>query len=301
MASSAETPAGEAQGFYWLAEFLEHLNYARGYSVHTLAAYERDIRRLLLWLDEAQLPLVQLNRQALNRYLAYLRQNKLASSSILRNMSALRSFFEWLLHHQRVSRNPLQYIELPKRLKPLPKALSESDVMRLLKQAATGWPLPDQVAFELLYCCGLRVSELITLKHGDVNLEAGYVRCLGKGNKERLIPMPEALTLLIERYWHQVFMGHPRPDALLLVPPEGKQTITRKHIWDKLRALGRSLGKQISPHMLRHSFASHLLAGGADLRAVQELLGHQDIATTQIYTRISKTQAQNMHREAFGV
>jgi integrase/recombinase XerD len=286
--------------FLQLAEYLEQLRYGRGYSDHTIVAYERDIRRFLNWLSDAEIPLEALSRPQMNRYLAALRKDHLATTSILRAMSALRGFFDFLQRHSLLKVNPLQFIDLPKRLKPLPKALSEDDMTKILNVSLKEASLQDRLLFELLYCCGLRASELITLRHEHVQTASGYIRCLGKGNKERLIPIPDSLALLIERYWHKAFAGKPNPAWPLLSQPEdAKLALNRRQLWGKAQALGKKLGKRLSPHTFRHSFATHLLAGGADLRAVQELLGHQDIATTQIYTRISKAHAQSSHRQAF--
>jgi integrase/recombinase XerD len=287
-------------GFRYLAEYLEQLRYGRGYSEHTIAAYERDVRRFLYWLDAGNLSIETLLRAQMNQYLAFLRKDQLATTSILRAMSGLRGFFDFLQRQALIKANPLQFIDLPKRLKPLPKALSEEETKKLFSYYLHDTFLQEKILFELLYCCGLRVSELIALRNEHIQTASEYIRCLGKGNKERLIPLPSHLALLIEQYWHENFAGKPNPQWPLLCHLETpSKALNRRYVWGKVQQMGQKLGKRMSPHTFRHSFATHLLAGGADLRAVQELLGHQDIATTQIYTRISKAHAQSSHRKAF--
>ncbi|MEB3206517.1 MAG: tyrosine-type recombinase/integrase, partial [Vampirovibrionales bacterium] len=287
-------------GFRYLAEYLEQLRYARGYSEHTIAAYERDIRRFLNWLNASNISIETLLRAQMNQYLAVLRKDQLATTSILRAMSGLRGFFDFLQRQSLIKANPLQFIDLPKKLKPLPKALSEEETKTLFSHYLHDAVIQEKILFELLYCCGLRVSELIALRHEHIQTASEYIRCLGKGNKERLIPLPSHLALLIEQYWHENFAGRPNPQWPLLCHRESpSKALNRRYVWGKVQHLGQKLGKRMSPHTFRHSFATHLLAGGADLRAVQELLGHQDIATTQIYTRISKAHAHSSHRKAF--
>jgi len=271
-----------------LSAYLDYLAVERGYSDHTLAAYQRDI---LAFLDFSNG--LSVSRREANGYLRYLRQQGNATSTIIRKVSSLKGFYNWLIREERAAENPFAFMDLPRRGKSLPKTLSVREVEKLL--STPDLSLAHKVAVELLYACGLRVTELVTLTPDHVSLGGGYLRCLGKGNKERMIPMGDVTRDLIAVYLTQ----SPRPaDLPLLVQPDGR-AFSRYDIWRLLKALGETLGKSISPHTLRHSFATHLLENGADLRVVQELLGHSDISTTQIYTQISRGHMKHAYQSVF--
>ena len=273
-----------------LSEYLHHLGSERGYSPHTLEAYERDIGDFIRGHDKLYRP----SRREITRYLADLRSvQKLSPTSILRKISSLKGFYQWLADREMMTDNPFALLDLPRRNKTLPQTLSVAEISRLLKDPQLS--VDDKIIVELLYACGLRVSELVNLTLGQVDLNNQYLRVVGKGNKERLIPLGEVSTGLLSRYLSGCRMTPETP----LLGVHGKTPPTRRQVWGRVRALGETLGKKISPHTFRHSFATHLLENGADLRIVQELLGHSDISTTQIYTQVSKRHIRNIHRQVF--
>ncbi len=281
-----------------VSEYLNHLAQEKGYADHTMAAYQRDILEFFDYLDAKSKTIQQVTTRLASQYTAILRKNNNATTTILRKISSLRGFYKWLKQHHYVKDNPLDLLELPKKSQRLPKVLTLSQVNQLLK--STQVVLQDKVIMELLYACGLRVSELCDLAVGDVDLEHGHLKCMGKRQKERLIPLGEVSCELITKYVEQTSLKKDDPfllnfETALAVPV----SLNRREIWGRVKALGRIIGKDISPHTFRHSFATHLLENGADLRVVQELLGHSDIATTQIYTHVSKTHIRSVHQSVF--
>jgi integrase/recombinase XerD len=274
-----------------LADYLLMLEEQRGYSANTIEAYRRDILGFLNEHadDEAFDP----TRRVLLHYLASLRKNKLATTSILRKISSLKGFFQWLMEQGHLEENPLALLDLPKRIKTLPKILSLKDIERMIALAPS---VEDKIILELLYACGLRVSELTELKTSQLSVAGGYLRVIGKGNRERLVPLGPVSMGIVTRYLDQ---AQPKPDGPLLVHSGTQAPFTRREVWERVKRLGHVIGKNIYPHTFRHSFATHLLENGADLRVVQELLGHKDIATTQIYTQVSKTHLKNVYQNVF--
>jgi integrase/recombinase XerD len=281
-----------------LSEYLNHLSQERGYSPNTLEAYERDILEFLSYQESVKANMVLMNRRDMNRYLAELRNRSNATTSILRKISSIKGFYEYLQVKGMMRENPLALLELPKRRKALPKVLSVAEVSRLLSSQALS--TQDKVIVELLYACGLRVSELVSLSVKSIDLSGGYIRVFGKGDKERLIPLGEVSVLVVRRYLEDTGLKGEDP---LLITLEGhgllKQPLNRREIWQRVRDMCGIIGRAVSPHTFRHSFATHLLENGADLRVVQELLGHSDISTTQIYTQISKRHVKQVHRNVF--
>lgn len=281
-----------------LSEYLNHLSQERGYSPNTLEAYERDILEFLGYQETIRPHMVQMSRRDMNRYLAELRTRQNATTTILRKISSIKGFYEYLQVKGMLRENPLALLELPKRRKTLPKVLSVAEVSRLL--SCTDLTLQDKVIVELLYACGLRVSELVGLNVKAIDIGGGYIRVMGKGGKERLIPLGEVSTLVVRRYLDDTGL---RGEDPLLVNLEGrsllKESINRREVWQRVRNMRNIIGREVSPHTFRHSFATHLLENGADLRVVQELLGHSDISTTQIYTQISKRHVKQIHRNVF--
>jgi integrase/recombinase XerD len=274
-----------------LSEYLSYLDSERGYSPHTLAAYQRDITEFIMQSAFEDTLLPREKRRCIHQYLRFLREKGNANTTILRKVSSLKSFYTWLLQQEQVSENPFEFIDLPRRRKSLPHVLTVQDVERLLLD--TTLTLQEQVMLELLYSCGLRVSELVALHRADLSLEAGYIKCLGKGLKERLIPLSDFSSNLVRLYTQTM------PEQARLFNRETGYPVTRLDVWRLMKRLEGKLGKSLSPHMLRHSFATHLLENGADLRVVQELLGHRDIATTQIYTHISRGHLKAAYHKAF--
>lgn len=282
-----------------LSEYLNHLSGERGYSPNTLEAYERDILDFLRFQDSRSAKLALLSRRDVNRYLAELRTRRNATTTILRKISSIKGFYDWLQGRGVLRENPLALLDLPKRRKALPKVLSVGEISRLLSHSSLS--LQDKLIIELLYACGLRVSELTGLMVGAIDISGGYIRVRGKGDKERLIPLSDVSVVIVKRYLTDSGLGH--DDPLLASPGGGssllRQALNRREVWQRVRNLRDILGRDVSPHTFRHSFATHLLENGADLRVVQELLGHSDISTTQIYTQVSKRHIQALHSRVF--
>ncbi len=270
----------------------------RGLAVNTLSAYRADLRRFSAWLAERDRGLSTATRADVLEYLAGLADSP--PRSIARRLSSLRRFYQYLMRHARIVEDPCARIEAPRLGRALPHALSESEVEALLEapDLAVRAGLRDRTMLELLYATGLRVSELVNLKLGQVNLEQGVVRVIGKGNKERLVPLGESALDWIERYLRECrpkLCASGSADALFPGPRGG--AISRQAFWYAIKRYTTIAGiaKPISPHSLRHAFATHLLNHGADLRVVQLLLGHSDISTTQIYTHVAKERLKQLH------
>lgn len=289
-------------------DYLWHLRFERNLSPATLAGYESDLGQLLATLADDGAPpaaWAAVSREHALSHLARLREAGKAPRSVARASSALRGFFKYLVGEGRLVASPMTHVSGARRTRPLPKALSEAEVDRLLTAVARSPDADprgqrDAAMMELLYAAGLRVSELVTLRVQDVDLVRGFVRATGKGRKQRLVPVGEEATQAIRRY-----LAHARPALLaryggrakgrvadaLFVTHRGA-AMTRQGFWKLLRLRARAAGVEtpLSPHSLRHSFATHLLAHGADLRSVQKMLGHADIGTTQIYTHVERRQ-----------
>jgi integrase/recombinase XerD len=274
-----------------LDAFMTHLKTEQGASVHTIEAYNRDILDYLIFLEEELSSLDSVNFEV---YLSRLRSTGKKTRSIVRAVSAIRSFYKFLLRDGKVKTNPLVDIETPKIKPPIPRVLSEEEMLAILKlPAGRKTSLRDATILELLYATGLRVSELISLKKSDINLEAGFLVASGKRSKERVVPMGTYAREVMKTYLEQT-----KPKGLFLFPNRKGTPMTRQAIWKLIRKYGALIAKQhISPHVLRHTFATHLLEGGADLRSVQLLLGHEDISTTQIYTHVDRKRLKELHKK----
>ena len=285
-----------------LAAFLNYIRVEKGLAANTVEAYRRDLEKFLLFAEREKLRLKQIRREHVVEFLRSLYVQKLDSRSVARHLASLRNFFKFLCLDKVVREDPTADIESPKIWKVLPKYLSADEVGRLLAQpdAKTPLSLRDKAMLELLYSTGLRVSELVNLKMGDLQFEMGYLRCLGKGSKERLIPVGKPALKAVEKYLGSARprLVHDRPTAQLFVNCHGR-VLTRQGFWKILRGYGRRAGIQtrLTPHRLRHSFATHLLERGADLRSVQLMLGHADISTTQIYTHVIQERLQQIYRK----
>jgi integrase/recombinase XerD len=270
---------------------MTHLKTERAASVHTIEAYNRDILVYLVYLEESGGSLESAN---LEGYLARLRASGKSSRTIARAISALRTFYKFLLIDGKIRTNPLLDMETP-RVKPsIPRVLSEEEMVKLLKLPADqNLALRDAAVLELLYATGLRVSELISLKKSDVNLDGGFLVASGKRSKERIVPMGNYAREVIK-----VYLGQIKPKGPFLFPNRKGRPLTRQAIWKLIRKYGLLLAQgTLYPHMLRHTFATHLLEGGADLRSVQMLLGHEDISTTQIYTHVDAKRLKELHKK----
>lgn len=281
-----------------LQHFLQHLTIQRRLAANTVAAYGADLRSFLRFHRGS---LVEMNREQIQRYFQFCHSRHISARSNARRLAALRAFFQFLVQQQVLSTNPLAAIDTPKIGHNLPKVLSVAEVDTLLQRpvAATPLALRNHVMLHLLYASGLRVSELVNLPLTSCNLTTGHLRILGKGNKERVVPFATNTGILLGEYLEQVrpvlLKGKACP--LLFCSNRGK-AMSRHRFWQILRetAVQAGIAKEISPHVLRHSFATHLLAGGADLRSVQMMLGHTDIATTQIYTHVDTDRLKSIHR-----
>ncbi len=281
--------------------FLNHLVVEKGLAQQTVAAYGGDLAGFIDFLQDSGIEEAsQVDATVLLRHLILLRKRGLDARSRARHLVALRGFFRFLVHERLVENDPTRMIDLPKAGLKLPEVLSEPEVGRLLDAPDPSTPVGarDAAMIELLYAAGLRVSELVHLRVQDVNLEAGFVRVLGKGGKERIVPIGAHARQRIAAY---LKTGRPaqlsgRAGPHLFVARAGRP-MTRQGFWKLLKKYAASAGlrKNVTPHMLRHSFASHLLEGGADLRAVQAMLGHADIATTQIYTHVARDRIRSAH------
>lgn len=286
-----------------LRQFLTYLNVERGLSQNTRQAYEGDLRQLLEFLQGRDKGYENCEANDLFLFLYHLKATGKAPRSIARQTAAARSFFAFLYAEGRRGDDPTTYLTSPKLDQPLPKVVFEPTMDKLLEEKAEDADLTirNRAMVEVLYGCGLRVSELITLRVQDMSLDVGYVRCRGKGNKERIVPLGEPATLALEKYLDgpRQRLGRGQNTETLFLNVQGRP-MTRQGFWQILKVWAKEHGvtQNISPHMLRHSFATHLLDHGADLRSVQELLGHADITTTQIYTHLTRKRLLDVFRKA---
>ncbi len=283
-----------------VSHFLDAVWMERGLSTNTLAAYRADLTALSRWLAERGLPIMKTTRSDLQDFIAFRVHAGARPRSTARQLSSYRRFFRYLLRENQIKEDPTAQIAMPKIGRSLPKSLTEEEVESLLAAPAVNDPLGnrDRCMLEVLYATGLRVSELVNLRAGQVNLNQGVIRILGKGNRERLIPLGEEAVR-----WLGEFSRGPRAEILLerqtdyLFPTRRGDRMTRQAFWHIIKRYARkaSVNKELSPHTLRHAFATHLLNHGADLRVVQMLLGHSDLSTTQIYTHVARERMKEMH------
>jgi integrase/recombinase XerD len=272
----------------FIKEFLTYIQVEKGLARHTLESYGRDLARLQLWADKAGKPLEQLTRADLRKWIANLSRAGLAPSSVARAVSAARGLFRFLMLDGHIKRHPTEDLDTPQRFAYLPQFLTEDEINQLLAapDIATAEGVRDRALIEVMYAAGLRVSELISLKQADVDMQSGLLICHGKGSKERRVPIGKSAIHWLQQY-STVRAGYGKPTSPQLFLNRGKP-ITRQFAWALIKRYASKAGvKDISPHTLRHSFATHLLQHGADSRSVQALLGHSDISTTQIYTHIT--------------
>jgi integrase/recombinase XerD len=280
--------------------FLDALWMERGLSRNTLQAYRGDLHRYAGWLSRRQRKLAAAEPADI---LAYLGAGSTPSvRTVARRLSTLRRLYQYLVREGRMSRDPTALVEAPRIGRSLPKSITEKEVEALLlaPDTSTAAGLRDRAMLELLYATGLRVSELVGLRPDQLNLRQGVVRVVGKGGKERLVPLGEEAVAWLERYQREARpeLLRGRPDAALFPGGRGR-ALTRQAFWHGLRRYARRAGisKTVSPHVLRHAFATHLLNHGADLRVVQMLLGHSDVSTTQIYTHVARERLKRLHAE----
>lgn len=285
-----------------LDAYLDHLRVERRLAGHTLESYARDLRGLAEFAAARGRPLTALDRQALEEHVRQLMERGLAPRSVARAVACIRGFYRYLTRDRVLARNPADDLRAPRAWPALPRFLSVEDVDRLLAQpdVSTRRGLRDRALIELLYATGMRVSELISLRPSDLNLDARYLTCTGKGRKQRIVPIGDEAAAWVARYQRE---GRPRllgrrASPHLFVNARGRAgSLTRVGFWKILKAYGRQaeLPRTLSPHVLRHSFATHLLERGADLRAIQMMLGHADLSTTQIYTHILEARLRAVY------
>ena len=284
-----------------IERFLRHLQIERGLSSNTLAAYGRDLRKFAAFAAHRKISLEQVDRDAVLDFLSSLYRQKLSSRSVARHLVTLRVFFRFAVGESLLGEDPTLNLESPRMWKTLPTFLSLEQVESLLAQPDTSTPLGqrDAAMLEVLYSTGLRVSELVGLRLAEIDQAMGCLRCVGKGNKERLVPLGrralDALRLYSRSGREELKRGRASPYVFLNI--RGLK-MSRVGFWKILKAYGRRAGlpPRLSPHKLRHSFATHLLERGADLRSVQVMLGHADISTTQIYTHVTQERLRQIYR-----
>ena len=281
-------------------QFIDALWLESGLSKNTLSAYRSDITNLAGFLEQRSLLLAQ--QSDIQKFLAMLLAKGTKGSSSARTLSTLRRFYRYQVRENRIVEDPCAQVRSPKQGRPLPKSLSESQVELLLEapDVKSGLGLRDRAMLETLYATGLRVSELVNLKMLEANLQVGVLRIVGKGNKERLVPMGEQAIDWVTRYLKTSradLLGRHSSDAIFVTARGG--AMTRQAFWYMIKryALSAGIEQALSPHTLRHAFATHLINHGADLRSVQMLLGHADLSTTQIYTHIALERLQSMHAD----
>lgn len=287
--------------------FLHYLEVERGFSPHTLAAYRNDLFQMVDYLNkrDQHFTWAGLNREELLGYILNLQEKEYAPATLARKIAAVKSLFRFLKQEgKKEGQDPTQSLASPRLNKPLPKPLSMADMKRLLEQPAkltTPESKRDLAMLELLYATGMRVSELVGLNEEDIGLERGEVRCWGKGDKQRQIPVHPGAIQAVSNYLNDVrpgLVGGNQEKALFL--NRLGERLTRQGLWQIIKGYARAAGikSQVSPHTFRHSFATHLLSGGADLRSVQEMLGHQHISTTQVYTHLSDQFVRRSYEKA---
>lgn len=285
-------------------DYLHYLKVERGLSENTINSYGIDLKLFLEYLRENEIPsFKQVNKEVIVNYMQAEKNNNKANSSILRSVSSLRKFFQYLAQEKIIEKDPMLLIDTPKKKQHLPQVLTKEEVEKLLHSPNTGQVLGlrDRAMLELMYATGLRISEIINLKLEDLHLTMGTLQTLGKGHKERIVPVSDEAIKWINRYLEEArpkLLKQKRSNYLFL--NFHGNNLTRQGVWKNLKAEVRKAGiqKNITPHTLRHSFATHILENGADLRIVQELLGHADISTTQIYTHLSNKQLADIYNRA---
>jgi integrase/recombinase XerD len=283
-------------------QFLDAMWSERGLADNTLSAYRADLQGLARWLDEQGVSILGAARDQLLAFLAWRMQQGARPRSTARQLSSIRRFYRYMLREGRITEDPSTRIDMPKLGRPLPKSLTEAEVVALLKTPDVDNPLGirDRAMLEVLYATGLRVSELVSLRLEQVNLRQGVVRVLGKGNRERLVPMGEEAQTWVEKYLSDArrdIIGTQQSDYLF--PTRRSDHMTRQAFWHIIKRYAQKAGihADLSPHTLRHAFATHLLNHGADLRVVQMLLGHSDVSTTQIYTHVAHERLKDLHAQ----
>lgn len=284
---------------------MEYLTVELGLSVNTRQAYERDLRLFCKTLGfKNSDALVNVNREQITGYMTQLKEKGLAAATIARKLAAIKAFYRFMTAEGYMDANPAEVVEAGTKGIKLPRVLSEDEVVRLLNQPdiTTAEGFRDRTMLEVLYATGMRVSELINLTLERVDLNMKYIIAFGKGSKERIVPLGSVAAEFLQQYLEKVRpkLTHEERNTNIVFLAFGGHELTRQRFWQIIRAYGRkaSINKALTPHILRHSFATHLLDNGADLRSVQELLGHSDISTTQIYTHLTNKRLRDIYAKA---
>ncbi|MAF85328.1 MAG: tyrosine recombinase XerD [Dehalococcoidales bacterium] len=293
-----------------IRDFIDYLAVERGLSQNTIEAYRNDLQQLAIFIQKEATklgvitPWAGFNRQSMLSYLLNLKERNYAPTTVARKVAAAKSFFNFMVSEGIIKTNPIGDMGSPRAGKSLPKPISVSQVRRLLEQPTKLSTLEakrDKAMLELLYASGMRVSELVSLNLNDIDTGSGYVRCFGKGHKERLIPIHKQAALAVDEYINEARsrLVHSDTESALFLNARGER-LTRQGLWQILKGHAKSaeLDTEITPHTLRHSFATHMLNGGADLRSVQELLGHANISTTQIYTHLTTEHIRSSYEKS---
>ena len=282
-----------------IEEFLRYLLIDKGYSNNTITSYKEDLEKFLEFNKNKKIN--EINNSDLKEYVKYLNKENLNEKSISRNISCLKSFYKFLVIEKYINNNPSDSVAMPKLKRNLPKILTEEEVLLLLDiNLSDAFSYRNKAMLELMYATGLRVSELVNLRLQDIDLNEDIVRTFGKGSKERVIPFGDYACEYLEKYIYEYrgLMLKGKPSEYLFLNNHGNK-MTRQGLFKIIKKIAKEKGinKDLSPHTLRHSFASHLLKYGADLRTIQELLGHSDISTTQIYTHITNEQLKKNYED----
>lgn len=285
--------------------FLEYLTVELGLSANTRQAYERDLRLFCKTLGfKNSYALVNVNREQITGYMTQLKEKGLAAATIARKLAAIKAFYRFMTAEGYMDANPAEVVEAGTKGIKLPRVLSEDEVVRLLNQPeiTTAEGFRDRTMLEVLYATGMRVSELINLTLERVDLNMKYIIAFGKGSKERIVPLGSVAAEFLQQYLEKVRpkLTHEDRSTNIVFLAFGGHELTRQRFWQIIRTYGRkaNINKALTPHILRHSFATHLLDNGADLRSVQELLGHSDISTTQIYTHLTNKRLRDIYAKA---
>jgi integrase/recombinase XerD len=301
MSSSQDPSETPGAGHALLDAYLDHLRVERRLADLTLESYGRDLVLLARFAAGLERPVEALDRRDLDAFVRDLMAGGLAPRSVARTVACTRGFYKYLVVSRRRADNPADDLQAPRAWATLPRYLTTEDVDRLLAQPDVSTPrgLRDRALIEVLYATGLRVTELVSLALGDVNLEAGYLTCMGKGSKQRIVPIGDEAAAWLSRYEREArprLLGR-RASSRVFVNARGGGALTRSGFWRILKgyAVAAAITRELSPHVLRHSFATHLLERGADLRAIQVMLGHADLSTTQIYTHVIEARMRSMY------
>lgn len=286
-------------------EYFVNTLVVQGLSQNTVVSYQRDLEKFYQYLDAQKITAwQQVDYPLLVLFMQQLKQEQYAVSSTSRMISCLKRFFGFLQEEKIIDKNPVQQLHQPKKPKTLPKAMTVEEVERLLASCDTTsvLGLRDKAMLEMLYATGMRVSELLTIRLSDLHLELGFIQTIGKGNKQRIIPIGQEATKWLQHYLNYArpnLEQEKKPTDVLFLNHRGAP-FTRQGFWKNLKQMTQIAGiqKEVSPHTLRHSFATHILEAGADLRIVQELLGHADIGTTQIYTHLTNERMKEIYKQA---